>query len=125
MIAAACDAVRKEEAVGFFGTYLFDGREWTDFRPGETPSDIAEPWLALDIHDSDIATIHIAQPASRPGGRRSEADSSTSTGANGNPRSYDVSWPRTSVPTSMTSTTTSMRTLMTPTFSWSGRRAFS
>ncbi|MFC0114655.1 hypothetical protein [Kibdelosporangium aridum] len=42
--------------MGFFGTYLYDGDKWTphdnDVRP-----DLAGPWLTVDIHDSDIATI--------------------------------------------------------------------
>jgi hypothetical protein len=43
--------------VGFFGTYLFDGRHWTSHQADdETPAD-DKPWLLVDIHDSDIATV--------------------------------------------------------------------
>jgi hypothetical protein len=42
--------------VGFFGTYRFDGQAWHEFQLGEAP-DIPEPWLVLDIHDSDIGTV--------------------------------------------------------------------
>lgn len=38
--------------MGFFGQFHFDGRAWT------APNDDQEPpWLSIDIHDSDIATI--------------------------------------------------------------------
>jgi hypothetical protein len=42
--------------VGFFGTYLYDGHRWSGWTLGNQP-DIAEPWLLLDIHDSDIASL--------------------------------------------------------------------
>lgn len=42
--------------MGFFGAYLFDGHRWTAHQPAEQPT-IAEPWLLVDIHDSDIATV--------------------------------------------------------------------
>jgi hypothetical protein len=45
-------------AVGFFGGYVFDGREWHGLDPNSHQMlDIAVPWLSLHIHDSDIATI--------------------------------------------------------------------
>ena len=47
--------------MGFFGTYLFDGHQWTAHQPAEQPT-IPEPWLLVDIHDSDIATL-IYRPA--------------------------------------------------------------
>ena len=45
--------------MGFFGTYLFDGTVWTEVEPGDEP-DGAEPWLYLDIHDSDIGAVMYA-----------------------------------------------------------------
>lgn len=42
--------------MGFFGTYLFDGQRWNAHRADEVPI-LAEPWLLVDIHDSDISTI--------------------------------------------------------------------
>jgi hypothetical protein len=50
-------------SMGFFGTYLFDGRAWHDFDPDSDPiSKIARPWLSVDIHDSDIGTIRYEPP---------------------------------------------------------------
>jgi hypothetical protein len=44
--------------MGFFGSFVFDGRSWTPQEPGTAPtSDIVGPWLHVDIHDSDIATV--------------------------------------------------------------------
>jgi hypothetical protein len=55
--------------MGFFGTYLYDGtrRSWQPALPainevgqtvrGEQLPDLAEPWLLVDIHDSDITTV--------------------------------------------------------------------
>jgi hypothetical protein len=55
--------------MGFFGTYLFEGGAW---RPGlvtpghdelwqrlrgDQPPAATEPWLLVDIHDSDITTV--------------------------------------------------------------------
>jgi hypothetical protein len=45
--------------MGFFGTYLFDGTDWTQHDPRRTPR---EPWLLIDIHDSDISTV-VYRPA--------------------------------------------------------------
>jgi hypothetical protein len=38
--------------MGFFGQFHFDGTAWTAPRDDAVP-----PWLSVDIHDSDIATI--------------------------------------------------------------------
>lgn len=42
--------------MGFFGTYLFDGVTWESCDADRVPQ-VAEPWLLLDIHDSDIGTV--------------------------------------------------------------------
>jgi len=42
--------------VGYFGRFLFDGTTWTEVEYDTEPA-IPEPWLMLDIHDSDIATV--------------------------------------------------------------------
>jgi hypothetical protein len=42
--------------VGFFGTYLYDGSRWTAHQPDQPPT-VAEPWLVVDIYDSDITTL--------------------------------------------------------------------
>jgi hypothetical protein len=42
--------------MGFFGTYLFDGQRWMPHDTDKPPT-IPEPWLLIDIHDSDITTI--------------------------------------------------------------------
>lgn len=47
--------------MGFFGTYLFDGHRWAAHPPAEQPTN-AEPWLLVDIHDSDIATLTYRPP---------------------------------------------------------------
>lgn len=47
--------------MGFFGTYLYKQQGWSIQQAGTSP-EVAEPWLLLDIHDSDIATITY-QPA--------------------------------------------------------------
>ncbi len=47
--------------MGFFGTHLFDGKAWSQSDPDEEP-ELAPPWLFVDIHDSDWATIRY-QPA--------------------------------------------------------------
>lgn len=43
--------------MGFFGTYLFDGDRWHDRDPDAGPPSTPEPWLLVDIQDSDIATL--------------------------------------------------------------------
>jgi len=62
--------------MGFFGTYLYDGKEgsWRPVAPaidelgrpvrGDQLPDAAEPWLLVDIHDSDVTTVTY-----RPAGR--------------------------------------------------------
>ena len=52
--------------MGFFGTYLFDGSRWAEVDPESVPV-IAEPWLFLDIHDSDVATVAYAPGGSGSG----------------------------------------------------------
>jgi hypothetical protein len=47
--------------VGFFGTYLYDGSRWTLHQP-DAPPTVAEPWLVVDIYDSDITTL-VYRPA--------------------------------------------------------------
>ncbi|MEU8328636.1 hypothetical protein [Micromonospora sp. NPDC048839] len=42
--------------MGFFGTYLFAEGRWTAQAPGQQATS-PEPWLLVDIHDSDIATL--------------------------------------------------------------------
>lgn len=44
--------------MGFFGGFIFDGRDWQAFDPfsGARP-ELAEPWLSVVIYDSDIADI--------------------------------------------------------------------
>jgi len=45
-------------SVGFFGSYVFDGNAWHGYDPdSDQIPDIAPPWLSVDIHDSDIATV--------------------------------------------------------------------
>jgi hypothetical protein len=52
--------------MGFFGAYLFDGSRWTLHQPDQLPA-VAEPWLMIDIHDSDITTV-VYRPAGRGSG---------------------------------------------------------
>jgi hypothetical protein len=42
--------------VGFFGTYAFEHGSWTPLSEGELPP-LVEPWLWIDIHDSDITSV--------------------------------------------------------------------
>ncbi len=42
--------------MGVFGTYLFDGTRWTEQDSEDEPT-AAGPWLWIDIHDSDVATV--------------------------------------------------------------------
>ncbi|KAB8196345.1 hypothetical protein FH608_006180 [Nonomuraea phyllanthi] len=46
--------------MGFFGTYFYDGVRWQEREPDQE-QDLAEPWLMVNIYDSDIATV-IYQP---------------------------------------------------------------
>jgi hypothetical protein len=48
--------------MGFFGAFTFSGGAWTS---GGPPS---EPYLVIDIHDSDIASVEY-RPAVDAGGR--------------------------------------------------------
>lgn len=41
--------------MGLFAKYLYDGSRWLP-HDGEDV-DLPEPWLAVDIHDSDFATV--------------------------------------------------------------------
>jgi hypothetical protein len=44
--------------VGFFGAYVFDGSTWQGFdQESDQALELPAPWLSVDIHDSDIATI--------------------------------------------------------------------
>ncbi|WP_084965999.1 hypothetical protein [Thermoactinospora rubra] len=52
--------------MGFFGTYLFDGSGWTACESDHLP-DVAEPWLLIDIHASDVATV-VYRPEGRGSG---------------------------------------------------------
>ncbi|MEU7478957.1 hypothetical protein AB0A63_23430 [Lentzea sp. NPDC042327] len=42
--------------VGFFGTYAYENGSWTTLSEGELPP-LTEPWLWIDIHDSDITSV--------------------------------------------------------------------
>jgi hypothetical protein len=51
--------------MGFFGGYIFDGRNWLEFEPSSgTVPEVGSPWLKVVIFDSDIADIsyHPAGP---------------------------------------------------------------
>lgn len=48
--------------MGFFGKFSYDNGQWREREPG------AEPYLVIDIHDSDIATIDY-RPAKSASGR--------------------------------------------------------
>ena len=60
------DYHRETTVMGFFGTYQFDGSAWTEGDPESGPSG-PEPWLWVDIHDSDFATIRYAPAGSGTG----------------------------------------------------------
>jgi hypothetical protein len=49
--------------VGFFGSYLWRDGGWVAWEPGERVR-AAEPWLAVAVHDSDLAAVEY-----RPAGR--------------------------------------------------------
>ena len=42
--------------MGFTATYLYDGTRWVSHDPEEIPA-VAEPWMLVSIHDSDICTV--------------------------------------------------------------------
>lgn|GEM_PF-782130 len=47
--------------MGWFGDYLYADGEWSDVDLDDPPStDPAEPWLLLQIHDSDFAIVRYA-----------------------------------------------------------------
>jgi hypothetical protein len=46
--------------VGFFGGFLYERGEWTEWNITEAPPTGEEPWLSLYIHDSDFATLAYA-----------------------------------------------------------------
>jgi hypothetical protein len=52
--------------MGFFGTYQFDGTAWSEGDPDAGPTG-PEPWLWLDIYDSDFVTIRYAPAGSGTG----------------------------------------------------------
>lgn len=52
--------------VGFFGTYQFTDASWRAVDPEMEPVGTA-PWLWLDIHDSDFATVRYAPTGSGTG----------------------------------------------------------
>ena len=41
--------------MGFFGTFAYEHGQWTTLSEGELPP-LTEPWLWIDIHDSDITS---------------------------------------------------------------------
>ncbi|OMQ15838.1 hypothetical protein A7K94_0206660 [Modestobacter sp. VKM Ac-2676] len=48
--------------MGLFGTFTYSAGTWT------SPDARREPWLAVDVHDSDVATVDY-RPAGDAGGR--------------------------------------------------------
>ena len=52
--------------MGFFGTYQFDGAVWAEGDPEVGPSG-PEPWLWVDVYDSDFATVRYAPVGSGTG----------------------------------------------------------
>ncbi|MFI5712122.1 hypothetical protein [Kribbella sp. NPDC051620] len=42
--------------MGFFGTYLYAGEQWTEHDP-EQAVEVAGAWLLIDIHDSDFTVV--------------------------------------------------------------------
>ncbi len=52
--------------VGFFGTFAFEHGQWTTLSEGELPP-LTEPWLWIDIHDSDITSVVYAPVGSGTG----------------------------------------------------------
>jgi hypothetical protein len=54
--------------MGFFGTYHFDGAAWTVGDPEAGPTSAGpEPWLWVDVYDSDFATVRYAPVGSGTG----------------------------------------------------------
>jgi hypothetical protein len=52
--------------MGFFGTYHFDGAAWAERDPEAGPSG-PEPWLWVDVYDSDFVTVRYAPVGSGAG----------------------------------------------------------
>lgn len=44
--------------MGAFAAFLYDGTQWLPY--DDDIPDAADPWLAVDIYDSDIATVRYA-----------------------------------------------------------------
>src|SRR5262245_64798197 len=42
--------------MGFFGAYIFDSGNWAEVGP-DSDANVVEPWLFVNIHDSDVATV--------------------------------------------------------------------
>jgi len=54
--------VVEDDFVGFFSGYLFSGGGWQEWDAHGDRGAVAEPWMSLLIHDSDLAIL-----AYRPG----------------------------------------------------------
>lgn len=52
--------------MGFFGTYHFDGTAWSETDPDGGLSG-SEPWLWVDVYDSDFATLRYGPAGSGTG----------------------------------------------------------
>ncbi|MET9271136.1 hypothetical protein [Kribbella sp. NPDC003557] len=46
--------------VGFFGSYVYADRAWSEIDPDAEVAEPAEPYLLVMIHDSDLAMIRYA-----------------------------------------------------------------
>jgi hypothetical protein len=53
------DNQRGTTVMGFFGTYQFDGTAWVEGDPEAGPSG-PEPWMWVDVYDSDFVTVRYA-----------------------------------------------------------------
>jgi hypothetical protein len=42
--------------MGFSGTYVYSDGKWTPQEPGQRP-EVVEPWLMVDVRDSDFTTV--------------------------------------------------------------------
>lgn len=52
--------------MGFFGTYAYEHGVWTELPEGQL-KEFTEPWLWIDIHDSDITSVVYAPIGSGTG----------------------------------------------------------
>lgn len=52
--------------MGLFATWAYDDRGWRHVAPNAAPTG-TEPWLWLDIHDSDLVTVRYAPCGSAAG----------------------------------------------------------